>query len=573
MTKYFTGFLTRLLDAFLDGVILHKAKHITFSFFAIFNLFKNSNARDISSDKKDQIVVVGIGVAAYTLLKELKHYGYKNVIIISRDDFYGGKCVNFGCMPTQYTLSLDKTVVEEKQRLVQLFISNLKQQVIHEFNNFGYRFIKAEVKNIKKTKVILVNNKSISFDKLFIATGNQYPQQNFVDVPAEKLLTLEKFWDINLSSKIVIMARDNPWAVSLAVVAKKLGYQPLLTISGQSPLMNCPSYQYFIKNIQNQGIEAYIDSRILRVSEDELVIDFNGGHKTIPYDYFMDLSKPQPNIPSIDNIQYSIFDMDHTRSSLSKRPDIHFLGDAAGYFSASEAENQAFLLGQYLAHGKILDMNRIIETPMIIDAEEPLAITGSLTSFFAKDWREIDFRCLGVSAIYNFDGKVWYRFNAATAKIESIHICHRNAGELISLAKLLIEYPVWHENWLTSIHHPTFAEIFKVIAKECVHELKIKKTITSKGLIQNLTFKLPYYDNLTPKGPLPDWLSKEDAIGVITSKNPRQSLAIIYAHHKLFEHEPCNTKDQNQDNIFISEYPEQCYSEVVRGNLSVRIYY
>jgi hypothetical protein len=50
--------------------------------------------------------------------------------------------------------------------------------------------------------------------------------------------------------------------------------------------------------------------------------------------------------------------------------------------------------------------------------------------------------------------------------VESIHLCHRDAGQLAAIASALIAWPIDDARWLATSVHPGPAEIFKKVVED-----------------------------------------------------------------------------------------------------------
>jgi heterodisulfide reductase subunit A-like polyferredoxin len=78
---------------------------------------KNNKKLRAFGTKDTRIIIVGLGPAAISCAKFLIATGFKNIIFVSKDLMYGGKCVNYGCMPSEFVFSLSNTDIDKSTKL------------------------------------------------------------------------------------------------------------------------------------------------------------------------------------------------------------------------------------------------------------------------------------------------------------------------------------------------------------------------------------------------------------------------------------------------------------------------
>jgi pyruvate/2-oxoglutarate dehydrogenase complex dihydrolipoamide dehydrogenase (E3) component len=530
-----TKLLFSALNPWLKNGLAIKIRHAFPSPFLILQSLSRPQSADLECNQDDQIVLIGLGTAALTCLQQLKSEGFRNVKVISRDRLYGGKCVNYGCMPSEFVLAHSDNSTQEVSRLLRDFIAELEADVEQQFNDLGFPINFSTVSYIQANRVVLSNGEAIEFDRLIVAMGNTYPIPPQIPKSIQKLVRIEDFWMLPTGCRIAIYADGNISALSLGDIAKSLGMIPTVLLAGINPIAGLPSYRYFVREMKKRGVNIYEHARLTRVAEDEIAFEDKGKSLSLSYDYLLVASKPVPNFPLIDGALPTIYDIDMTKATLPTRPDIFFLGDGAGLFTAASAEIQAQLLMRHWKYGERLDLRVLDTLPVSLHGVQSLAMVGPEWSFASRKWSEIDFRSIGWTKVYGLEGKLWYILNPETKKIEAFHICHKNAGELICLGSALMEFSVLDMRWMTNSKHPSSAEIFKHVAG------KVRETIKSPN--QNLfsketapielEFQLPDIYKLHPSIGLPCWLTIEMYNKAITSTRPHDYFLTYYGLWKF----------------------------------------
>ena len=408
--------------------------------------------------RDETIVVVGIGISAFAFVRSLHRLGYINVTLIARDDHYGGKCVNFGCMPSEYFTTHREespTTVIAKGRE---FITSLRRATEQSFKELSYPLVRGEVTAVQGREVLLHTGETIGFDRLVLATGNRQPDWGLL----EPICSLKEFWEIP-SGKLVIVSDGNIASLTYASIAIDRGLSATVIFTSTPLLSHLPSFQYFRRELEKLGVLIISPAKIQGRDGDRLTLKTKGKTELIDFDYLMYDGVPELNLPPIDGTTQTILDLDLKRACLKGRSDLYVLGDASGFLSATEAELQAKQLAQGWATGSLIQIGAFDRLPVRVHARKSFAMVGAPWTLLYRHWESVDFKMLGWSAVHNEAGKLWYLYNPQEKKLEAIHLCHRDASELISLASVLIDLPVTDPRWLTSSIHPTPAEIFKLV--------------------------------------------------------------------------------------------------------------
>lgn len=451
-------------------------------------LFHSNSTSKLLVNREEEVVVVGIGIAAFTFARSLYHLGFTNVTIIARDHLYGGKCVNFGCMPSEYyavnSSNPSSDIIEQGQQ----FVAALRQATEQAFQDLNFPQEQAEVQEVKGKQIILNTGEQISFDRLVLATGNRPTQSPLVQANC----SLADFWQIK-SGKLLIISSGNVAALSYADIAIERGLEVTVAFESSPLLMQLPSFRYFRRELEKRGIRVILNVNIQRQEDQTVEVKIKGKSETLEFEHLMYDGAPELNLPRIDGQTVSVLDLDLRRAQVVGREDIYVLGDASGFLSATEAEVQAKQLAKSWASGADIQVSDLERLPLRLHARQSLAIVGPPWALLLSNWKSVDFKTLGWSAIHNETGKLWYLFNKDEDKVEAIHICHRNASELISLASVLIDLPISDNRWLTSAVHPSAAEIFKVLIEDIESNFLIeyddRDTISS--LPENIVLRIP----------------------------------------------------------------------------------
>lgn len=462
-------------------------------------------------DPQKKIVVVGLGLSSLTLLEQLHQAGYRHIQVVAENLLFGGKCVHFGCIPSE--------IFWQDSKKIPGIVKQIQQLSEEKFRHWGYPLLLDSVKAVEGRQIRLASGKILDFDVLVLATGNR-------SVPPQDLqpsLAPENFWSLQTGRQLLILSEGEPTAWSYADMALEMGLTCTLVETKGSAIEDTPSFAYFRRQIRKRGLRDFPAAKVVSFSaaEKKLAVRSGGSHHEIPYDDFIYLGPPQLNLPAIDGVVPDIFALDLENSRLKKRSDIFTLGDAGGFLTAAEAELKALKLAWQLSgRQNQIELPDLARLPLRLHAQQSWASVGHPLTYLAKHWREVDFKNLGWSLIHEGEGKLWYLFNPGTRKIEALHLCHSQASELIGLAASLIRLPVTDPLWLTASVHPSAAEIFKILVLELRRDFP--EVFPGDGETKTV-LRLPGLASLRPR--FAEFFSEKEFQSVQLDKDPWFSLA------------------------------------------------
>ena len=502
----------------------YKFRHVFTTKKSVFSLLKFSGQSKPGSllNKNDQIIVVGLGVAAFTVVKSLNSLGFKNVKVVARDKFYGGKCVNFGCMPIEYLFQLDKQDPQRLQKTLD-FTLGLRKSVEQQFVGSGYDMIFDEAVEVRAQKLILKSGATLAFDKLILTTGMSAKHQGVSIAP-------EKIWGLK-PGKVCIWASDEANAIAVAELAKRLGHETFVVTEKSFTLNHLPSFKFYKQRVQEQGITFYEKTGSVRQNETTMSFNHQGKSVERQFDYLINMDASVSDILNVDGKAKGVLDLNLNFLNLTDYPNIYFAGDKAGGLSATEAEFQATQLVESLLTGNEIDQRALSQLPLRFHGQSSWASAGGYDSLFNTDWKEFSFNNLGWTAAHSLPGSIWYKFNAETAKIEAMQICHHQASELIGIASVLMDLPVTDNRWINFSVHPSSTEIFSTLAREL--RLQVLRPKVSEPEVNSFSYAWPSLKEMESYLLDKNFVDRVNLNKVYLSKNPHENLGVLYAACKL----------------------------------------
>lgn len=501
-----------------------KIRHILTTKKSLFSLLKFSGSGKAGTklNYNDQIVVVGIGVAAYTVVSSLKALGFKNVTVVAKDKFYGGKCVNFGCMPIEFLFQLDQKDPNRVQK-TQDFTTGLRKSVEQQFQASNYDLVFDEAVEVRDQQLILKSGAALKFDKLILTTGMTAKHGGVSMAP-------EKIWGLK-PGRVCILASDEPNALAMGELAHRLGHETFIVTEKSFSLSHLPSFKYYKQRILDQGVACFEKAYNFEKSENAMAFGHQGKRIEREFDYLINLDISASDIIKIDGKPRGVLDLNLNYLNLTDHPNIYFAGDKAGGLSATEAEFQATQLVESLLTGNEIDQRALSQLPLRFHGQNSWASAGGYNSLFNTDWKEFSFNNLGWTAAHNLAGSLWYKFNSETEKIEALQICHHQASELIGIASVLMELPVTDNRWINFSVHPSSTEIFSSLAR--MLRLEVLRPAQVAVEVKNLAYAWPPLKNIESFLLEQNFIDRVSLNKVYLSKNPQEYLGVLYAACKL----------------------------------------
>src|SRR5262249_39311719 len=145
-------------------------------------------------------------------LKELKARGASRVTIIARDFEYGGMCVNFACMPSEFFWAhLERC---DGNPDVGGFVEALRRVTREQFKGLGYPILEDEVVSIEGNHLLLKSGATVVYDRVVLATGGQNTSGHDAGV--------RSFWSLS-KGRLLIFGHGHPALLSLADMAMERG--------------------------------------------------------------------------------------------------------------------------------------------------------------------------------------------------------------------------------------------------------------------------------------------------------------------------------------------------------------
>ena len=443
-----------------------------------------------------EVVVIGSGPGGYTAAFRAADLG-KKVILVEKDKYLGGVCLNRGCIPSKSFLHLSK-IIEDAESIKNYGVTFLKPTLdINKIrswkNNIIYKLNTginqlAKSRNIKiinglakfesKNTLAIENNSDIyriTFENCIIATGSSvkkipsFPSSNKIIYSSEAL-------ELSTIPNKMLIVGAGYIGLEMGSVYNALGSN--ITVV---EFMNCilPGADRDLvkpleKKIKNNFSNLYLSTKVKKIEVDKPILNVffekeDGTTFSETYDNILISIGRKPNTDNLNLESLNItIDKDGfipiNQKCQTAIPNIFAIGDVTGNpMLAHKASHEGKVAAEVIAG--LPSRFEPAAIPAVIFTDPEIAWAGPTENELIKNnvaYKKGEFPWSASAKAQVFDdidGKTKLLFDPKDNKVISGGIVGSNAGDLIGEIVLAIEMGADAEDIGLSIHpHPTLTE-------------------------------------------------------------------------------------------------------------------
>lgn len=458
-------------------------------------------------DEEFDVIVIGSGPGGYLAAEEAGGAGLKTLIV--EKEFWGGVCLNVGCIPTKALLKSTEVLEYVKHAEdygVDLKATKIKLnwEKIHERKRAVVKQLTAGVQalmrmNKVKTELgeakfvgaheISVGNKVFRGKHIIIATGSsdrKLPLPGFEQGYASgKILTSKEAINLDTQPKSLTIIGGGVIGVEFAQVFSATGAK--VTILQNLPKILNNLDDEIIKEVEKKlvtaNIEVITNSNIKKFEDNKVFYEVDGKEQTIESDFVLVSVGRAPESLGLEEVGIKLGDRkqllvdDKCRTNVE---NVYGIGDVTGQaMLAHVAYRHAVVAVSDILAKDVKYNDKTI--PACIYTHPEIAVVG-LTEKQAKDaGKDVftvkhEFKFIG-KAIASGDTTGFAKFviDKKYGEIVGCHIIGPHATDLISEIVVAIDLETTIFEIASSVHpHPTFSEVLWEAARTAVHKLNKK---------------------------------------------------------------------------------------------------
>ena len=437
-----------------------------------------------------EVTVIGGGPGGYVAAIRAAQAGKKTCIIEER--YYGGTCLNVGCIPTKALIRTANLLQETKEAAgygiegidpaqVKVNMAKLqerKQGVVKQLVNG----VKGLLRGNKVTAVngkasfvdahtVAVGDKTITSENFIIATGSNVMIPGFIaQEGTNHLITSNEALELDHVPASIAIIGGGVIGVEFAYLLNKLGSKvTVLELMDHILPMVCPEVSEMAwERMEKDGITFALTAKVQKVKDNVVYYELDGKECSVAADTVLMAVGRAPNTEGLNAEGIGLeFDRraikadDHLRTNL---PHIYAIGDVNGkVMLAHTAEHEAAVAVANICGGdQTMNYDRI---PSCIYLEPEIAAIG-LTEQQARE------KCANVKVgkfpmVANgkslvegdTDGMIKVILDADLDEILGVHMYGKHVTEMISELSVAMASELTAHEIIESIHpHPTVSE-------------------------------------------------------------------------------------------------------------------
>ena len=452
---------------------------------------------DGSADIQAQVVVLGSGPGGYTAAFRAADLG-KQVVLIEKDDFLGGVCLNVGCIPSKALLHVAE-VLNEAREFSKLGVSYQEPDIdtdkLREHKNKVVGRLTGGLKQLaKQRKVQIVNGygkftsantieveaadgsrQIIAFENCIIAAGSSVTRLPFIPWEDERVWDSTDALELKNIPKRLLVVGGGIIGLEMATVYHALGAQVTVVELGPGliPGADRDLLKPFERTLKRRYENVFVNTKVteLTPADDGIVCKFEG-KKAPQQDTFDNVlvaigRSPNGKLIDADKAGVVVNEQGFIPVDTQQRTNVDHIfaiGDVVGQpMLAHKATHEAKVAAEVIdGQQRFFDARTI---PSVAYTEPEIAWCGQTEEQLKADGIEYEKgvfpwaasgRALSVGADVGMT-KVLY--DKATHRMLGTGILGKNAGELIAEAALAVEMGAEMEDIALTIHpHPTLSE-------------------------------------------------------------------------------------------------------------------
>lgn len=450
-----------------------------------------------NADIEAEVVVLGSGPGGYTAAFRAADLG-KQVVLIEKDDYLGGVCLNVGCIPSKALLHVAE-VVNEAREFAELGVEFKQPKIdidkLRAHKNKVIGKLTGGLKGLAKQRKVQVvtgygkfssshtieveaadgSKQTVAFKNCIIAAGSSVTKLPFVPWDDERVWDSTDALEINNIPKRLLVVGGGIIGLEMATVYHALGAQvTVVELSpGLIPGADRDLIRPFEKILKKRYENIFVNTKVteLTPSKKGIVCKFEG--KGAPeedtFDNVLVAIGRSPNGKLIDADKAGVVVNEYGFIPVDKQQrtnidHIFAIGDVVGQpMLAHKATHEAKVAAEVIdGQPRYFDARTI---PSVAYTEPEVAWCGQTEDQLKEEGIEYEKgvfpwaasgRALSVGAEAGMT-KVLYDKN--THRMLGTGILGKNAGELIAEAALAVEMGAELEDIGLTIHpHPTLSE-------------------------------------------------------------------------------------------------------------------
>jgi len=442
------------------------------------------------------VVVIGSGPGGYVAAIRAAQLG-KEVVIVERDSFVGGVCLNTGCIPTKAMIHasnffntlqhLESMGINVKEYSIDLkkmkdwkdsVLEKLRSGIDGLLKKYGIEVIQGKAEFTSSSEIHIEGKSdvnTIKFKFAIIATGSSAIEIPGFKYDGRRVISSTEGLDLNEVPKSLVIIGGGYIGTEMGTVFGKLGTKVSIVeaMDRLIPVVEKDLVDVVARRLEKFNVKTHFNCKAKSYEEkgDGVVVrvDNNGSEVVLEADKVMVVVGRKPNSSGIGleragvKVNEKGFILVDKKMRTSSN-NIFAIGDVVGNpMLAHKASREGKIAAEVVCGLKSEFDNKVI--PFVVFNDPEIASVGLTEDDAKKAGYDIivgrfPFSALGRAMTLNqTDGFVKFVSEKKTGFVLGVHAVGPNASDIISEAALAIEMNATVEDIAATIHpHPTLPE-------------------------------------------------------------------------------------------------------------------
>lgn len=438
-----------------------------------------------------EVTVIGAGPGGYEAAIKAAQLGKKVCIVENR--YFGGTCLNVGCIPTK-ALIKTANVLDSVKTAAQYGIEGVdtgavkvsmekvqqrKKMIVSTLTNGVQGLLRAnKVTMVKGTasfvdqNTISVGDETITSENFIIATGSSTFMPPFIPCEGEtNVITSTEALDLDYVPESIAIIGGGVIGIEFAYLFAKMGSKVsvLELMDSILPMVDAEVAKMAQKKLVKEGVAFHLGARVQKVSGNKVIYELDGEEQAVEADAVLMAVGRVPNTEGLNAEGIGLeFDKRAIKTDASQRtsiPNIYAIGDVNGkVLLAHVASHEGITAAE-----NICGANRSMEydaIPSCIYTEPEIASVGLTEAQARESYANVKvgkfpMMANGKALVEgSMDGVAKVIIDADTKKILGAHLYCEHASDMIAELALAMSVGATAEEVIHAIHpHPSISEV------------------------------------------------------------------------------------------------------------------
>ena len=303
------------------------------------------------SDNSYEIIIIGAGPGGYLAAERAGAMG-KKVLIIDKEKYLGGVCVNKGCIPTKtllnsakiyyksqnsamYGVSVSNAVYDFNKAMIwkNKVVDLMTKGVAYQMKRFNVDVLQGQAKFVDRS-TISVNEKLYNGDNIIIATGSSPVLPPIEGINNPNVITSDEVFKMTVPPKDLVIIGGGVIGLEFASYFSMIGVNVTVLEMLPEVLPNVDSEIAKLLRNSLKGCNILTDVQAKKIEEDRVIYIQDGKDVVVKADSVL---LATGRVPNVNDLGLDAINLDYSKKGIAVNermqtniPHVYAVGDVTG---------------------------------------------------------------------------------------------------------------------------------------------------------------------------------------------------------------------------------------------------